>query len=81
MEGLIGSIIVGILAGFIASKLMGGEGKGCLMNCVLGLFGGLVGGYIFKLLGIEWGNGWIGQTGTAIVGAVIVLWIASKIRK
>lgn len=78
---MIGAIIVGILAGFIASKLVDGEGKGCLMNCVLGLIGGLVGGFVFRLLGIHWEPTWIGETGTAIVGAVIVLWVASKIRK
>jgi uncharacterized membrane protein YeaQ/YmgE (transglycosylase-associated protein family) len=42
--GLIGSIIIGCLAGFCAGKLMKGGGFGFIMNLVLGLFGGLVGG-------------------------------------
>ena len=77
---MIGAIIVGILAGLIASKLMKGEGMGCLWTCILGLVGGAVGGWVFDLLNISWG-GLIGQLGTAIVGAVLVLWIASMIKK
>ena len=80
MEGLIGSIIIGCLAGFCAGKLMKGGGFGFLMNLLLGLFGGAVGGWIFSLLGISWG-GLLGQLGTAIIGAVLILYIASKLKK
>ena len=72
--GIIGSIIIGCLAGFCAGKLMKGG------NLVLGLFGGLVGGWLFDQLGIAWG-GLLGQLGTAIVGAVAILWVASLIKK
>ena len=74
--GLIGSIIIGCLAGFCAGKLMKGGGFGFIMNLVLGLFGGLVGGWLFDQLGIAWG-GLLGQLGTAIVGAVAILWVIS----
>ena len=57
MEGLIGTIIVGIAAGFIASKLTSGEGKGCWINLFLGLVGAIVGGWVFRLLGIHWEPG------------------------
>ena len=50
------------------------------MNIVLGLFGGALGGWLFSMLGIEWG-GVLGQLGTAIVGAVAILWVASLIKK
>ena len=78
--GLIGSIIIGCLAGFCAGKLMKGGGFGFIMNLVLGLFGGLVGGWLFGQLGITWG-GLLGQLGTAIIGAVAILWVASLIKK
>ena len=42
--------------------------------------GGVLGGWLFGQLGIEWG-GVLGQLGTAIVGAVAILWIASLIKK
>ena len=79
--GLIGSIIVGILAGFLAGKLMRGGGFGCLMNLLLGVVGGFVGGMLFRALGISWTNGWIGEVGTAVVGAVLVLYVASLLKK
>ena len=78
--GIILSIILGCLAGFCAGKLMKGGGFGLIMNLLLGLFGGALGGWLFSLLGIEWG-GLLGQLGTAIVGAVLILWIASLLRK
>ncbi|MBQ3632359.1 MAG: GlsB/YeaQ/YmgE family stress response membrane protein [Prevotella sp.] len=78
--GIILSIILGCLAGFCAGKLMKGGGFGLIMNLLLGLFGGALGGWLFSLLGIEWG-GILGQLGTAIVGAVLILWIASLLKK
>lgn len=80
MEGLIGSIIIGILAGFIAGKLMKGGGFGLLMNLLLGVLGGALGGWLFTELGISWG-GIVGQLGTAVVGAVLILYIASLLKR
>ena len=81
MEGIILSIVIGCLAGFCAGKLMKGGGFGLIMNLLLGLFGGLVGGWLFGLLGIDGGGGLLGQLGTAIVGAVVILWVASLLKK
>jgi len=80
MEGFIGSIIVGCVAGFLAGKIMKGKGYGCLLNIVLGIIGGVIGGKALKILEIEWG-GLVGQIGTAVIGAVLVLWIASLFKK
>lgn len=79
MEGIIGGIIVGIIAGFLAGKIMRGQGFGCLWNCILGVVGGVVGGWLFNLLNISWG-GLVGQIGTAVIGAALVLWIASLVK-
>ena len=78
--GIILSLLLGCLAGFCAGKLMKGGGYGLIMNCILGLFGGVLGGWLFDLLGVSWG-GLLGQLGTAIIGAVVILWIASLIKK
>ena len=78
--GLILSIIMGILAGFIANKVMKRNSDGCLWNFVLGIIGGFAGGFLFDLLKISWG-GTIGRLGTAVVGAVVVLWIAAQLKK
>ena len=77
--GLIGSVILGILAGLFANKIMGKSSDGCWWNLFLGVIGGFVGGWVFDLLNISWG-GVIGQLGTAIVGAVIVLFVANKLK-
>ena len=78
--GIILSRLLGCLAGFCAGKLMKGGGYGLIMNCILGLFGGVLGGWLLDLLGLSWG-GLLGQLGIAIIGAVVILWIASLIKK
>lgn len=77
---MIYGIITGILTGFIASKLFNGKGKGCIMNFILGVIGGAFGGWLFSLLNISWG-GWIGEIGTGVVGAVVLLWFWNKMVK
>jgi len=77
---MIASIIIGIIAGFLAGKLMQGKGFGWLLNMFLGLFGGVLGGWLFEVLNIQWG-GLLGQIGTATIGAVIILYAASMLKK
>ncbi len=76
---MIEGIIVGLIAGAIAGWIMKGEGYGCLWDIVLGLIGGTVGGWLFEKLNISWG-GTIGTIGTAVVGAVVVIWLFRVIR-
>ena len=79
MQTTIIGIITGILAGFIASKLQSGSGKGLLVNLFLGVIGAAVGGWLFSLLGIQ-ANGFLGTLICAVIGALIVLWVVSKIK-
>lgn len=76
---MIGGIISGILAGYIASRLQKGEGSGCLVNLFLGLIGGLVGSWLFSLFGLT-AYSWLGEIVMAVIGAVIVLWIFARLR-
>lgn len=78
--GIIISLLLGCLAGFCAGKLMKGGGFGIIMNIVLGLLGGALGGWLLPAIGLEWGD-LLGQLATAIIGAVIILWIASFFKK
>ncbi len=73
---IIGWLILGLIAGFIASKLYTGSGQGLVLNIVLGVVGAFVGGFLFDVLG------GVGVTGfnlysmvVAILGAVVVLWL------
>ena len=74
--GFIWSIIIGILAGFIAGKIMKGSGFGLILNPIVGVVGGLLGGWIFTLLGLGV-NGIIGHLVMSTIGAVVLLWIIS----
>lgn len=74
-------IITGILAGFIACKITNGKGKGCIIDLLLGLIGGFVGGTLFGLLGIGPAFNWLGELITSVCGAVVVLWLWKKLSK
>ena len=69
-------IIIGILAGFIAGKVMRGGGFGILINLLVGIAGGLLGGWGFGLLGIATA-GILGSLITSVPGAILLLWIVS----
>ena len=77
MEGLEG-LITGIVVGFIASKIYSGSGKGCLINLLLGIVGGWVGGRLFSWCGIT-ATGLVGNIVMAVVGAIVVLWLWNKL--
>ncbi len=71
---LIAWIILGLIAGFIASKIVNKSGEGFLLDIVLGVVGALVGGWIFRAVGMS------GVTGlniysliVAVIGAVVFL--------
>lgn len=69
-----------IAAGFLAGKIMRGGGFGVIINLILGIAGGVLGGWVFGLLGIA-ASGIIGSLITATVGAILMLWIASLFNK
>ena len=55
---MIGYIIIGMLAGFVASKIYKKEGSGCLVNLLLGIVGGWVGGMVLGWIGLTHGQPW-----------------------
>ena len=71
-RGLIGWIIIGLIAGWLAGKISRGEGYGCIADIILGLVGSLLGGWIFTRLGI-FGGGFIYSLAAATLGAVFVV--------
>jgi len=73
-------IVIGAIAGWLAGTIMKGGGYGFLINAILGIIGGLVGGWIFGVLGISMG-GDFGPFITAVVGAVVILFIAGLFKK
>ncbi|NLU84626.1 GlsB/YeaQ/YmgE family stress response membrane protein [Rhodococcus sp. HNM0569] len=75
--GIIGWIIIGGLAGWIGSKIMGtDEQQGIFLNIVVGVVGGLIGGFLLNLVGVDVeGAGIIFSFLTCLAGAVILLWL------
>lgn len=77
---MIWSLIIGGIAGWSAGLIMKGQGYGVLVNILLGIVGGLVGGWLFALLGIAATN-LIGQLICATVGAVLLIVLARKLKQ
>ena len=74
-RGLIGWIIIGLLAGWIAGHLTRGRGFGCTVDVILGLVGAVIGGWIFTRIGIVLWGFW-GSLAAATVGAVLLVAVA-----
>jgi uncharacterized membrane protein YeaQ/YmgE (transglycosylase-associated protein family) len=72
---VIGWLIVGLIAGWLAGKVSRGRGFGCIANIILGLIGAILGGWIFTKLGI-FGGGLIYSIAAATLGAVVLVAIA-----
>lgn len=73
---IIAWIILGLIAGFIASRIVNARGQGLMLDIVLGIVGAIVGGVLFQAFGAQ------GITGlnlysmiVAVVGSIVVLWI------
>jgi uncharacterized membrane protein YeaQ/YmgE (transglycosylase-associated protein family) len=72
--GILSWIILGLIAGFIGSKIVNKTGSGLLLDIVLGVVGAVVGGFLFSLAGVGGVTGLnIESILIAIVGAVVVL--------
>ena len=70
----IGWLILGLISGFIASKIVNKSGEGFIMDIVLGIVGAMVGGFLFSLIGAAPVTGFnIYSMFVAVVGAIVVL--------
>jgi uncharacterized membrane protein YeaQ/YmgE (transglycosylase-associated protein family) len=71
-RGLIGWIVIGLIAGWLAGKIARGAGYGCITDIILGLVGSVLGGWLFMKLGIL-GGGFLYSLAAATVGAIILV--------
>ena len=78
--GWIGYIIIGALAGWIASRIMKTR-EGLLLDIVLGVVGALVGGFLLSFVVDTAAGGWWFTLFAAILGAVILLWGLRLVRR
>ena len=77
---LIWFLIIGIVAGWLAGKIMKGGGFGLIGDLVVGVIGALLGGFLFGLLGLSV-NGLLGSLVTATVGAIVLLFLLRLIKR
>ncbi|MBS1569526.1 MAG: GlsB/YeaQ/YmgE family stress response membrane protein [Bacteroidetes bacterium] len=78
--GLIWSLIIGGVAGWLAGRIMKGQGYGLVVNIILGLVGGLFGGWVFDILGLA-PTSVIGQLICATAGAVLLIVLVRALKK
>lgn len=76
--GIIGFIVIGILAGWLAEKIMR-RNHGLLTNLAVGVVGALLGGFLAGMLGIG-ASGLIGSLIVATLGAVLLLFLVGLVR-
>ena len=78
--GWVGYIIIGALAGWIASRIMKTR-EGLLLDIVLGVVGALIGGFLLSFVVDTAAGGWWFTLFAAILGAVILLWGLRLVRR
>lgn len=72
-------LIIGALAGWLAGKLVRGRGYGLIVNMLVGILGALLGGLLFGQIGWEAPGGFWGRLLVAVVGAVVLLFVAGLV--
>ena len=71
-------VVIGIVAGWLAGKIMRGRGYAVLIDLLLGIVGSVLGGFVFGLLGL-YAAGLVGRLVVATAGAVLLIYIARRL--
>lgn len=69
-------LLLGLAAGWIANLIVKGGSSGLPVNLIMGLVGGVLGGWLFSLIGLV-PVGTLGSLVTAVIGSIVLLWIAA----
>jgi uncharacterized membrane protein YeaQ/YmgE (transglycosylase-associated protein family) len=77
--GIIAWLFVGLIAGWLTGKIMGGGGRGVAMDIIIGLIGALAGGFIVSLFGLRSEGGFLYSILVAVLGAVVLTWVYRKV--
>jgi uncharacterized membrane protein YeaQ/YmgE (transglycosylase-associated protein family) len=79
---IIGWLVLGLIAGFIGSKIVNRQGEGFILDIVLGVVGAIVGGFLFQLIGHAGVTGFnLYSMFVAIIGSVVVLVAYHAVRR
>ena len=75
-------IVLGLIAGFIGSKIVNKRGEGLILDIILGIVGAIVGGWLFTMLGAHAVTGLnLYSLAVAVVGAIVVLVVYHALRR
>jgi uncharacterized membrane protein YeaQ/YmgE (transglycosylase-associated protein family) len=80
VENIIWFLLIGLLAGWLAGQVMKGGGFGLVGDLIVGCIGALLGGFLFRMLGIA-ATGILGELIVATLGAILLLFLLRVIRK
>jgi uncharacterized membrane protein YeaQ/YmgE (transglycosylase-associated protein family) len=79
--GIIAWLIIGLIAGWLAGKIVEGTGFGLIVDIIVGIIGAVIGGWLAGVLGISVGGGLISSIIVAVIGAVILLFVLRLIKR
>jgi uncharacterized membrane protein YeaQ/YmgE (transglycosylase-associated protein family) len=80
-EGIIVTLIIGLIAGWGASKIVSGTGLGLIGDIVVGIIGAFIAAWLFPKLGIALGTGIVREIIDALIGAIILLVVIKLVRR
>lgn len=80
--GIIATLIVGAIAGWLGGTIYKGSGLGLIGNIIIGILGSVVGSWLLgSVLNVSTGEGWIGSILTGALGAIVILFLINLIFK
>ena len=79
-EGLLVILFVGLVAGWLAGKIVRGTGFGVIGDILVGIAGALIASFIFPKLGIHLGTGLLSEIIYSAIGAIVLLLVVRLIR-
>ncbi|EKJ86928.1 GlsB/YeaQ/YmgE family stress response membrane protein [Leptospira bourretii] len=80
MFSFIWFLLIGLVAGWLAGRILRGKGFGLIANLVIGVVGSFLGGIVFRFFGFSTNN-LIAELIVAVVGAILLIFIAGMIKK
>lgn len=78
---LLGFLIIGVVAGWLAGVLIKGGGFGLVGDLVVGVVGAFVGGLLFRVIGVSTGGGLFGSLAVATIGAIVLIFGARLVKR
>jgi len=80
-EGILVILVVGLVAGWLAGKIVRGTGFGIIGDILVGIAGALVASLLFPKIGIHLGTGLVSEIAYSAIGAIILLLVVRLVRR